>query len=56
MRVVNAADPASPQIYTGDLISDNASLAGSFVGFPGSGAPAGQSVFGRFATLPPVIQ
>lgn len=56
MRVVNAADPASLQIYTGYLMGDNATLAGSFVGFGGSGATAQRSVFGWFARFPPVIK
>lgn len=56
LRLVKPDDPSSYQIYTGYLMSDGATIAGSFEAFQGSGATAERSVFGWFAKLPPVIK
>lgn len=56
LRLVNPNDPASFQVYTGYLMSDDATLAGSFEAFQGGGATAERSVFGWFARLPATIK
>ena len=52
LRVTNAADPSTFQVYTGYLMDDGKTLAGSFEAFTGSGATAERSVFGWFAKFP----
>lgn len=52
MRLVNPSDPSTFQVYTGYLMNDGKTLAGSFEAFQGSGASAKQSVFGWFAKFP----
>lgn len=52
MRLVKPTDPSTFQVYTGYLMSDNNTLAGSFEAFKGSGATAERTVFGWLAKLP----
>jgi hypothetical protein len=52
VRAVTPTDPASFQVYTGYLMSDNKMVAGYFEAFQGTGGSAKQSVFGWFAKFP----
>jgi hypothetical protein len=56
MRLIKPTDPSSFQVYTGYLMSDDTTLAGSFEAFKGSGATAERTVFGWLARLPPVVK
>lgn len=52
LRIVTPSDPGTYQVYTGYLMTDLKTLAGSFVAFSGSGGTAQQPVFGWSAKAP----
>lgn len=52
MRLVDKTNPSTFQVYTGYLMKNLTTIAGSFEGFQGTGATAKRSVFGWFATAP----
>jgi len=52
IRVINAADPSTFQVYTGYFFDqDRSTMAGFFEAFSGSGGSAQRSVYGWFAQI-----
>lgn len=52
IRVVDKSNPSTFQIFTGYLMDNKTTIAGSFGAFQGTGGTAQRSVFGWFATSP----
>ena len=61
IRMINAANPATAQVFTGYMFNNATSqgqiytLAGSFVGFRGTGGSAERELFGWYAESGPIF-